>query len=92
MPARNIHLTTEWESFVSDRVQSGQYANASEVVRAGLRALEQDEAEDRAKVEALRAAIQEGLKGPFHDGETVMADVKKQLAQRARRHARELTA
>ena len=47
MPARNIHLTTEWESFVSDRVQSGQYANASEVVRAGLRALEQDEAEDR---------------------------------------------
>lgn len=92
MPARNIHLTAEWESFVTDRVESGQYANASEVVRAGLRALEQEEAEDRAKVEALRAAIQEGLEGPFHDGETVMADIKKRLAHRARRHASELTA
>jgi antitoxin ParD1/3/4 len=92
MPARNIHLTAEWDSFVTDRVQSGQYANASEVVRAGLRALEQSEAEDRAKIEALRAAIQEGLEGPFYDGETVMADLKKQLAQRAKRHSRALTA
>ncbi|HTJ29737.1 MAG TPA: type II toxin-antitoxin system ParD family antitoxin [Acidobacteriaceae bacterium] len=92
MPARNIHLTAEWDSFVADRVQNGQYANASEVIRAGLRALEQSEAEDQARVEALRTAIQEGLEGPFHDGETVMADLKKQLALRARRNSRKLTA
>jgi antitoxin ParD1/3/4 len=92
MPARNIHLTAEWDSFVTDHVQSGQYANASEVVRAGLRALEQSEAEDKAKVEALRTAIKDGLEGPFYDGETVMSDLKKQLVQRAGRSSRELTA
>lgn len=90
MPTRNIHLTPEQDKFVADRVNSGQYANASEVLRAGLRALEQDEAEDSAKVEALRAAIADGNKGPFRDGPTVMAEMRSLIQRLAEeKHQRE---
>jgi len=37
--SRNVALTPEWDSFITDSMASGDYANASEVVRAGLRAL-----------------------------------------------------
>jgi len=36
---RNVALTPEWNGFVAERLAQGEYANASEVVRAGLRAL-----------------------------------------------------
>lgn len=39
----NVSLTPELERFVSARVASGRYQTASEVVRAGLRLLEQTE-------------------------------------------------
>ncbi|MBB4153847.1 PAS domain S-box-containing protein [Sphingomonas jinjuensis] len=42
--ARNISLTSELDGFVSEQLASGDYANASEVVRAGLRALRDGEA------------------------------------------------
>jgi antitoxin ParD1/3/4 len=61
MSTRNIHLTDELDQFIENRLQAGRYSNASEVVRAGLRALEQDEAEDLAKVEALRMAVEVGM-------------------------------
>lgn len=61
MPSRNIHLTDHFDTFVTDALQSGRYKNASEVVRAGLRLLEQQDQEDAAKIDALRQAVQEGL-------------------------------
>lgn len=67
MPTRNINLTPKWDQFVAARVKDGRYANASEVLRAGLRALEEDEKEDAAKLEALRAAIQAGEDSGFAD-------------------------
>jgi len=42
-------------------VASGAYQNASEVVRAGLRALSRDEAEHALKLERLKATIQVGV-------------------------------
>lgn len=60
MPTRNINLTPEMDKFVARRIREGRYANASEVLRAGLRALEEDEKEDQARLDALRAAIQAG--------------------------------
>jgi antitoxin ParD1/3/4 len=60
MPTRNVSLTAELDRFVATRVKSGRYENASEVVRAALRTLERDEQEQRAKLKALRAAIDEG--------------------------------
>ncbi|MBD2751223.1 type II toxin-antitoxin system ParD family antitoxin [Microvirga sp. BT688] len=39
----NVSITPELEQFVSDRVASGQYQSASEVVRAALRLLVREE-------------------------------------------------
>jgi antitoxin ParD1/3/4 len=83
MPTRNVSLTDELDSYVEQSVQSGHYDNASEVVRAAIRALKQAELEDQARVEALRAAIAEGLKGPFLDGPTVMAEMRERVRLRA---------
>ncbi|MGO9275217.1 MAG: type II toxin-antitoxin system ParD family antitoxin [Terriglobia bacterium] len=61
MPTRNINLTDHLDSFVEDRVTSGRYGNASEIVREGLRLLEQREQEEQAKLEWLRKAAKEGF-------------------------------
>lgn len=43
MPTRNVNLTEELDGFIAAKVASGKYENASEVVRAGLRALGEQE-------------------------------------------------
>jgi len=58
MATRNINLTPALDAYVAEQVASGQFQNASEVLRAGLRALKAEQAAHAAKVEALRAAIQ----------------------------------
>lgn len=82
MPTRNINLTPEMHRFVDSRIQSGQYANASEVLRAGLRALEEDEKEDQARLEALRTAVQAGI-----DSGVARGDAIKRIRARIRRRA-----
>lgn len=61
MPTRNVNLTDHWDRFVERRVKSGQFSNASEVVREGLRLLEQRQREDEAKLRWLRGAAKEGF-------------------------------
>jgi antitoxin ParD1/3/4 len=58
MGTKNISLPSELEEYVDAKVESGEYAHASEVVRAGIRLMMQREAE---KLEWLRNAIAEGL-------------------------------
>lgn len=53
----SVALGDYFEGFVENRIAEGRYKNASEVIRAGLRLLEEEE----NKIQALRAAIQEGL-------------------------------
>ena len=60
MPTRNVNLTDELDRFVLDKVESGRYENASEVVRAALRTLDREEQQFEAKLAALRAAVDEG--------------------------------
>jgi antitoxin ParD1/3/4 len=60
MPTRNISLTPEHDAFVERMVKSGEYQNASEVVRDALRALNQRRQEDALKLRALRAHIKAG--------------------------------
>ena len=61
MPTRNVNLTPELDSFIANRVDTGLYANASEVMRAALRLLERDEQEQEEKLRALRTAIKRGM-------------------------------
>lgn len=61
MPTRNVFLSDQFDSFIASGIEEGRYSNASEVVREGLRLLQQRDAEDRAKIEWLRGAAQEGI-------------------------------
>ena len=61
MPTRNVSLPEKLDQFITAKVEAGDYANASEVMRTALRVLERDEREYEEKLAALRAAIDEGL-------------------------------
>ena len=78
MPTRNVNLTDELDRFVPEKVESGRYENASEVVRAALRTLEREEQQYEAKLAALRAAIDEGDASGIAEGD-VFGRVRKTL-------------
>jgi antitoxin ParD1/3/4 len=61
VPTRNVVLTDHHEALIETLVGSGRYQNASEVLREGLRLIEQREAEDAAKLAALREAARIGM-------------------------------
>ncbi len=61
MPTRNVVLTDQQAVMIERLVHSGRYQNASEVLRDGLRLVQQREAEDKARVAALRQAARVGL-------------------------------
>jgi antitoxin ParD1/3/4 len=61
MPTRNVVLTDHQAALVEQLVQSGRYQNASEVLREGLRMVEQRDTEDAYRLAALRKAAQEGI-------------------------------
>ena len=78
MPTRNVNLTQELDRFVLASVESGRFENASEVVRAALRTLEREERVFEAKLETLRAAIDEGDASGIAEGD-VFAQVREEL-------------
>ena len=60
----SISLGNHFDEFVQKRISQGRFKNVSEVIRAGLRLLEEEE----TKVAALKSAIQEGIdSGLAHD-------------------------
>jgi len=78
IPTRNVNLTPELDRFVEEKLESGRYENASEVVRAALRTLEREEREYEVKLAALRAAIDEGDASGIADGD-VFERVRQKL-------------
>jgi len=78
MPTRNIRLTDEQDAFVERLVKSGEYQNASEAVRDGLRALQRRRREDALKLKALRRAAREGI-AALERGEFKTFDSAKDL-------------
>jgi len=60
MPTRNVVLTHHQAELVEKLVASGRYQNASEVLRDGLRLVEARDAEDKARLKALRLAARAG--------------------------------
>jgi antitoxin ParD1/3/4 len=69
--AMNVSVGPRWKAFVDEIVKSGRYGSASEVVREGLRLVEEREARLRALRETLDASIAEG--GDFTDGDVAGA-------------------
>ncbi len=61
MPTRNIVLSAHQAELIARLVASGRYQNASEVLREGLRLIESREAEEQARIEALRDAARVGI-------------------------------
>jgi antitoxin ParD1/3/4 len=53
----SISLGSHFEQFIQSKIGEGRFSNASEVIRAGLRLLEEEE----QKIYALRKAIQDGI-------------------------------
>jgi antitoxin ParD1/3/4 len=78
VPTRNVNLTEELDRFVLEKVESGRYENASDVVRAALRTLEREEHQYEAKLAALRRAIDEGDASGVAEG-NVFARVRETL-------------
>lgn len=78
-------LTDQQAGMIERLVHTGRYQNASEVLRDGLRLVQQREAEDEARLEALRQAASIGL-ADFSEGRyRSFADVdalRSQLAVR----------
>ena len=76
MPS-SYHIGSHYERFLRDLVNSGRYASASEVMRDGLRLLEEREEQRRIKLAALREAIREGVEsGEGIPAEEVFANLQ----------------
>lgn len=79
----NVSLTPELERFVSSKVASGRYQSASEVIREGLRLLEEREVTKQAALEEVRRKIAIGLeqadRGELFDGEEVFRELLEKL-------------
>jgi antitoxin ParD1/3/4 len=76
-------LGERFEGFVRQLVESGRYASASEVMRDGLRLLEERESLREAKIAALRKDITEGLESgpsePMNMGD-ILQEARQNLA------------
>src|SRR5882757_7707425 len=66
--ASSYSIGKHFEGFIEGLIDSGRYATASEVMREGLRLVEEREERRKLKLEALRAEIQKGFdSGPMEE-------------------------
>ena len=82
----NVSIGPDFEDYVRSKVESGDYASASEVVRDGLRLLREKELLFEARLQSLRGVIQKGIdqldRGESRDGELVMEELRAKLLSR----------
>jgi antitoxin ParD1/3/4 len=78
----NVSIGDHWEAFVARVVRAGRYGSASEVVREGLRLVEERE----AKLKALRAMLDASIAG---GGEASDADIDSALEVKAQQLGKE---
>ncbi len=78
----SVALGSHFEEFVKSQLSSGRYNNISEVVREGLRMLEDQEKLRALKLEALRAEVQRGIEsGPGIPAGQVFENLRRRIDQ-----------
>lgn len=91
MPTCNVVLTEHHQKVIAELVGSGRYQNASEVLRDGLRLIEERDAREAARLEALQDAARIGFadldEGGYrdvadHDLETAIEELGRQAGER----------
>ena len=86
-----VSLPAEMEDLVNAKIQSGQFHSAGEVVREGLRLLQEQDTLRQIKLEQLRKDIAVGIESADRgelaplDVEAIIAEGHKKLAERARK-------
>lgn len=91
----NVSLTPELEAFVQQKVESGRYSSASEVVRESLRLLEKRDSRDREINEEIRRKVQEGIdeldrgEGILINGDAELREFMEDIKRRGRQRLRE---
>jgi antitoxin ParD1/3/4 len=85
--ATSYSIGKHFEAFIERLIASGRYSTASEIIRDGLRLIEEREQGREAKLEWLRAAIQEGLDSPSEE-----VDIKEWIEDVKTRGRRRLAA
>jgi antitoxin ParD1/3/4 len=82
----NVALSKYYEDYVREEIETGRYGNASEVVRAGLRALQKQEQEAVSGIPDLERKLVVGLRSPAapfdpSDLKRIRASTRKKLQQ-----------
>jgi antitoxin ParD1/3/4 len=75
----NVSVGQRWEGFIDSIVKEGRYGSASEVVREGLRLVEEREAKLHALRDMLSASIAEGNPGTEDDLKMFLANEAAKL-------------
>ena len=75
----SVSLGDYFENFVDSKISSGRYKNASEVIRAGLRLLEEDE----NRIQILKSAIKDGLDSGISKDFNAIENLKKLKAKKS---------
>jgi len=79
---RSYALGDRFEHFIDDQVKSGRFNNASEVVRAGLRLLEDHEKPVSLSIDDLRNLISKGIdSGPGKPADAVLDRLEKKYSR-----------
>ena len=83
--ATSYSIGKHFEEMIENLIASGRYSTASEIMREGLRLVEEREERRKAKLEALRAEIQKGFdSGPSEEVggmfERIKSEGRKRLA------------
>ncbi len=81
--ATSYSIGKHFEGLIESLIKSGRYSTASEIMREGLRLIEEREDRRKAKLEALRAEIQKGFdSGPAEEVGDMFARIKAQGRKR----------
>ena len=75
----SVSLGDYFENFVDNKISSGRYKNASEVIRAGLRLLEEDE----NRIQILKSSIKDGLDSGISKDFNAIENLKKLKAKKS---------